>query len=84
MSSEIPVRPQDVSAAFLSELVGELRPGVTVETVDIVGVKGYGEADTTHSVSTSTQATFGRTLRWNWVRVTSYPAISQDAGCRRC
>ena len=58
MSIEIPVYPEDVSAAFLSELVGELRPGVTVEAVDVVAVKGYGDADTSHSVSTSTQVSF--------------------------
>ena len=58
MSIEIPVYPEDVSAAFLSELVGELRPGVTVAAVDVVAVRGYGDADTSHSVSTSTQVSF--------------------------
>ncbi|MCY4428368.1 MAG: aminoglycoside phosphotransferase family protein [Halieaceae bacterium] len=58
MSIEIPVYPEDVSAIFLSELVGELRPGVTVEAVDVLAVRGYGDADTSHSVSTSTQVSF--------------------------
>ena len=58
MSKEIPVYPEDVSAAFLSELAGELRPGVTVEAVDVIAVRGYGDVDTSHSVSTSTQVSF--------------------------
>jgi hypothetical protein len=39
----------------VNELVGELRPGVTVVSSKIVGVKSYGDADNAGSVSTSAQ-----------------------------
>jgi thiamine kinase-like enzyme len=57
MTHAIPMHPKDITAGFLSELVGEVRPGVSVESVDVVKVKKYGEADTASSVSTSVQAT---------------------------
>jgi hypothetical protein len=51
----MPIYPQDLTPAFLSELVGELRPGLSVEAVDITKIRNYGEADNATSVSTSVQ-----------------------------
>jgi hypothetical protein len=55
MSLQIPTHANGITPAFLSELVGELRPGVTVKSAEIVKIKNYGEADNTGSVSTSVQ-----------------------------
>jgi thiamine kinase-like enzyme len=57
MPHPMPIQPRDLTPGFLSELVGELRPGVTVESADIVKVRNYGEADNANSVSTSVQIT---------------------------
>jgi hypothetical protein len=58
MNIQMPMQPEELTAAFVSKLVHELRPGVTVETVDIENVRSYGEADNANSVSTSTQVKF--------------------------
>ena len=55
MSHKMPIVADDLTPALLSELVGELRPGVTVEEVDVMGVRNYGDADSAKSVSTSSQ-----------------------------
>ena len=55
MPLPIPARPQDMTPAFVNELVSELRPGLTVESADILGIKSYGDADNAASVSTSAQ-----------------------------
>jgi hypothetical protein len=53
----MPTQPAELTPEFLSELVGELRPGSAVESTRIVKVRNYGEADNLNSVSTSTQIT---------------------------
>jgi hypothetical protein len=55
MAPSIPKRPEDLSAAHLNELVGVLRPGLTVVSADITDIKSYGDADNAASVSTSAQ-----------------------------
>jgi len=55
MTSDIPLLPEDVSRQFIDELVKELRPGISVESVAVAEVKNYGDADNSASVSTSTQ-----------------------------
>jgi len=55
MPLQMPARPQDLSTAYVNELVGELRPGVTVESAVITGIRSYGDADNATSVSTSAQ-----------------------------
>ncbi len=55
MPLPIPARPQEMTCAFVDELVSELRLGLTVESAEILGIKSYGDADNTASVSTSAQ-----------------------------
>jgi len=55
MPHPIPVTPDDLTPALLTELVGALRPGVTVEEVDVISAKNYGDANNAASVSTSSQ-----------------------------
>jgi hypothetical protein len=55
MLLKMPQRPEDLSAAYLNELAGELRPGLRVTSAQIVSIKSYGDADNSGSVSTSAQ-----------------------------
>lgn len=55
MSVAVPTRIQDITAEYLTGLVSEIRPGIHVESVDILRVRGYGDADNELSVSTSDQ-----------------------------
>ena len=57
MSMTMPVHPEDLTSAVLTELVDELRPGLTVEEVNVVDVNNYGTADNATSVSTSARVT---------------------------
>jgi len=38
-----PVSAKDLTSEYLTELIGELHPGVKVEAVDIIDAKSYGE-----------------------------------------
>jgi Phosphotransferase enzyme family len=55
MSQKMPVVAEDLTPSFLTELVGELRPGLTVEDVEVISARNYGDADNAKSVSTSSQ-----------------------------
>jgi Ecdysteroid kinase-like family len=55
MIRQIPVHAQDITAPFISDLVSEMYPGVTVESADIIQIRTYGDADPDFSVSTSAQ-----------------------------
>jgi len=56
MTQPMPLHPGDITTRFLTELIGELHPGVVVESVSLVKVRNYGDADNANSVSTSRQA----------------------------
>jgi thiamine kinase-like enzyme len=86
MTRPVPIYPKDITAGFLSELVGELRPGVTIDSVDIVKVKNYGDADNATSVSTSVQVSldvrYGRGApRHLPTRLLTKIAIPNDVDC---
>ena len=53
--SKVPNHPHELTVDYISGLVSELRPGVTVESIDITEVRTYGDADSAKSVSTSAQ-----------------------------
>jgi Phosphotransferase enzyme family len=55
MRSAMPTRPEQITKRFIDDLVRELRPDVSVKEMNIVGYRGYGDADNEHSVSTSGQ-----------------------------
>lgn len=53
MTNHIAMYPDDLTPAYLTGLVQELRPGLTVEAAEIKAVKTYGDADPAAPVSTS-------------------------------
>lgn len=55
MPLPIPSQPHAITLEFVDELVRELRPTVEVQSMEIVGIKDYGDADNAASVSTSAQ-----------------------------
>lgn len=55
MAHTMPVVPADLTPTLLTDLVGELRPGLTVEDVEVISARNYGDADNAKSVSTSSQ-----------------------------
>lgn len=55
MDESVPARVEDLTPDYLNILVSALRPGVTVSDATITRVRGYGDADTALSVSTSNQ-----------------------------
>ncbi len=55
MPADIPSCPNDLTPSVLTSLISELHPGTEVESAEIVKVRNYGDADSSGSVSTSTQ-----------------------------
>jgi hypothetical protein len=53
MPNPLPTKPDELTPAALTELIGQLHPGAAVTSVDILDTRGYGEAN----VSTSARAT---------------------------
>jgi hypothetical protein len=86
MALKMPERPEDLSAAYLNELVGDLRPGLQVISADIVGIKSYGDADNLASVSTSAQVKLdvrygGRSFPHLPQKLLAKVSFADDVGC---
>ena len=86
MPFSMPVSPQELTPALLTELAGELRPGLGIDAVDIVDIKSYGDADNNVSVSTSARVTID--VRYGPGAPASLPtrllakmSIPEDAEC---
>jgi hypothetical protein len=54
-SRAIPLRHEHLTPEYLTELIGEMYPGTTVTTAEVVRIRSYGDADNATSASTSSQ-----------------------------